>query len=94
MSSNLLSRISKIEEKLGAKNEWRTGDKFLNTLNKNYGDIFQKEDLQFFDSKLEAFICGIELCSKCLDVDCKTCTDETCTEVKKRVKQRSVYEFI
>lgn len=84
MSNNLLSRIKKIEEVLGEKNEWREKPNFLDkVLNRNFGNIFRKEDLQFFSSPLEAVICAIEVNSKCDDMNCKTCT-----EVKKRVKQR------
>ncbi len=94
--SNLLSRIKKIEEVLGKKNEWRTGDNFLNTLNKayKYQCNFRKEDLQFFDSELDAFVFGLEL-ALCIDDNksCETCTDETCTELRKRIKQRRDYEL-
>jgi len=96
--SNLLSRIKKIEAVLGEKNEWREKPNFLdNVLNRNFGNIFRKEDLQFFSSSLEAVICGIEVHSICVDIKsdgvevrkCENCTDETCNEVRKRIKERN-----
>ena len=90
---NLLSRIKKIEDRYGKLNEWREKPKFLEeVLNRNFKEYdFLAEDLKFFEEPLEAVICAIELCSICLDEDCETCADEkTCTEVKKRIKNRRV----